>query len=164
MKNAKSVISSTFLCIIFFALAACHAPKHTTTAQKTPKPKPKTGVEFYKSPTFFAVLDKAAAENKLVFVDFYTDWCTPCKLMDQEVFTDPEVARFMNKHFINYKVDADQTLGTSVGGLYAVKTYPTLVFLNANGVELVRKEGAAFHTQLVNMGMEALSKAGYASK
>ena len=35
-----------------------------------------------------SVVDQAIAENKLIFVDIYADWCTPCKMMDEDVFSD----------------------------------------------------------------------------
>jgi thiol:disulfide interchange protein DsbD len=34
---------------------------------------------------------RAEAEGKPIFIDFYADWCIPCKQMDREVFPDPEV-------------------------------------------------------------------------
>ncbi len=33
------------------------------------------------------VLKKAKKENKLIFVDCYTSWCGPCKMMAKDVFT-----------------------------------------------------------------------------
>lgn len=143
-------------------LGACGSPKQV--AQQSSKPPARHGVEFFQSDTFFAVLDKAAAENKLVFVDFYTSWCTPCKMMDEDVFTDAQVARFMNKNFVNFKVEGDKELGQKIGGLYSVRAYPTLIFMNAKGVELERKDGAAYQTQLTDLAMNALAKAGYAAR
>jgi thiol:disulfide interchange protein len=40
---------------------------------------------------------KASDQQLMLFVDVYATWCGPCKVMDQEVYTDPVVAEYMNK-------------------------------------------------------------------
>ncbi len=58
-------------------------------------------------------IDKAAVlknkEEKLYFVDIYTEWCGWCKVMDKETFTDPEVIKLMSEKFHMVKFDAEQT-------------------------------------------------------
>lgn len=84
-----------------------------------------------------AALKKAKAENKLVFVDFYTSWCGPCKVMSAEVFPLPNVGAFFNSRFVNCKVQCDDKgIGVELGEKYKVIAYPTLMFLNGDG-ELV---------------------------
>lgn len=46
-------------------------------------------------------------EEKLIIVDFYTDWCGWCKKLDAETYKDPEVAALMNKYFYPIKFDAE---------------------------------------------------------
>lgn len=108
-----------------------------------------------KSEKLMPVLEAAKAENKLVFVDFYTNWCLPCKLMDEDVFTDEEFAEYMNANFINYKVDAEKANGPNLALIYQVMAFPTLLFLDGDGKVLVRKVGAAYQTELRSMGEQA---------
>ncbi|MXY56458.1 MAG: DUF255 domain-containing protein, partial [Gammaproteobacteria bacterium] len=50
----------------------------------------------------------AAEENgQLVFVDVYTEWCGPCKLMDANVFPKDAVGEYFNARFVNIKLDAE---------------------------------------------------------
>lgn len=53
----------------------------------------------------------AAQEKKpkKIFLDAYTDWCGPCKLMDKETFSNPKVAAYINKHFYAVKFNAEGT-------------------------------------------------------
>lgn len=43
------------------------------------------GIVFFEG-DYQAALAKAKQENKMLFVDFYADWCGPCKKMAKEVF------------------------------------------------------------------------------
>lgn len=52
-------------------------------------------------------LTKAKDAPKLIFVDLYADWCVPCRVMDQSVYTDPTVASLLNNRFYPVKLDAE---------------------------------------------------------
>ena len=52
-------------------------------------------------------LEKAKSDQKLIFVDLYTDWCVPCRIMDANVYSDPTVASLLNTRFYAAKLDAD---------------------------------------------------------
>ncbi len=115
-------------------------------------------MEFTQSETLFDVLDKAETQGKLAYVDVGTSWCLPCKLMQQEVYTDKEIADFLNKHFINFKVDAEKGNGPNIAAIYEVQGFPTLLFMDAQGRVIVRKFGAAMQTELVELARQAIDE------
>lgn len=61
-------------------------------------------------------LNKAKKENKLLFVDCYTSWCGPCKMLANEVFTNNEVADYFNANFVSLKVDCEKGEGPALRG------------------------------------------------
>jgi len=53
---------------------------------------------------------EAQKENpKKIFMDVYTDWCGPCKLLDKKTFANKDVANYVNKHFYAVKFNAEGT-------------------------------------------------------
>lgn len=88
---------------------------------------------------FATLLAKAKTEKKLIFLDAYAAWCGPCKLMERNVFTDANVADYYNKNFINAHFDMEKGEGVALAAKYGIRSYPTLMFLNAEG-EIVGKE------------------------
>lgn len=78
-----------------------------------------------------AAFEKAKAEDKLIFIDVYTDWCTYCKQLDEEVYTDKSVSEYFNKNFINIKFNAETEFGLPKAEQFRVSGFPTLLFLTA---------------------------------
>ena len=76
---------------------------------------------------------KAKAEKKLVFVDLYTSWCAPCKMMADKVFPDVKLGAFMNERFVCVKYDMEEGEGPEIAKRYKVDAYPTFLLLNADG-------------------------------
>ena len=103
-----------------------------------------------------SVKAKAKQENKIIFIDFYTSWCGPCKMLDKSVFPQKEVGDFYNKNFINYKIDAEKGEGPELAQKYGVKAFPTLVFTNANGDFLHQGVGGMDETTFIELGRAAL--------
>ena len=87
------------------------------------------GVDF-KELTMQEALTLAEKEKKMVFVDFYTTWCGPCKMMSSEVFTREQVGAYFNREFVNLKVDAEKGEGVELAKKYGGDESPAFV----NGV------------------------------
>ena len=52
--------------------------------------------------------EKAKKENKLIFLSIGYSSCYWCHVMEREVFSNKEIAEFMNKNFVNIKVDREE--------------------------------------------------------
>ncbi|MBO3697571.1 thioredoxin family protein [Fabibacter sp. E12] len=79
-----------------------------------------------------AAFAQAKAENKLVFVDAYTDWCSYCHKLDKEVYTDQSVVDYYSENFINVKFDAESDFGYPKADQLNISGYPTLLFMTAH--------------------------------
>lgn len=116
------------------------------------------GIKFEKV-TFAEAVTKAQKENKLVFIDFYTTWCGPCKAMDANIFPDKKVGDYFNEKFVSIKLDAEKGEGITLAQKYTVKGYPTLLFLNNDETEKDRLVGAAPNADFfVNYAKTALGE------
>lgn len=101
-------------------------------------------------------LAKAKTEGKLVFMDAYTTWCGPCKMMSNQVFPDKSVGEFFNAKFVSVKMDMEKGEGTSLAQQYGVSVYPTLLFLDAEGKVLHRSAGFQSAPEFIALGQTAL--------
>lgn len=96
----------------------------------------------FRNLTFDEAVAAAKAENKLVFMDFYTDWCGPCKEMMRSVFPQKSVGDFMNAHFVCIKLNAEKE-GKELAKQYKVKGYPTFVAVDTQKNVVLTKVGMA---------------------
>ncbi len=111
---------------------------------------------------------EAQKENpKKIFMDVYTDWCGPCKLLDKNTFSNKQVAQYVNKHFYPVKFNAEGTekvtykdftytnpkykpgrKGRNSQHLFAhalkITAYPSMVFFDEKGE--VISPVAGYHT------------------
>jgi thiol-disulfide isomerase/thioredoxin len=113
------------------------------------------GIRF-ESAAWNEIREKAAKENKLIFVDAYTSWCGPCKTMAKNTFTQKSVGEFYNANFINVKMDMENGEGPSLAKLYDVLCYPNLLFINADGKLVHRSAGFMKPDDFIELGKNAM--------
>lgn len=77
-------------------------------------------------------LEKAKAENKNIFIETFTPHCAPCKILDKEL-RNPELASYLNEHFVNVKVNMNGAYAKDYQLNYSVVFLPTIIFLNTGG-------------------------------
>lgn len=83
--------------------------------------------------TFDELLAKAKAENKLVFIDGYTTWCGPCKMLAKQTFPQKEVGSYMNPRFVSAQIDMERGEGPELAKRFNVSAYPTMLILRPDG-------------------------------
>ena len=79
-------------------------------------------------------------DGQPVVIDFYADWCVPCKELDVITFTDKNVIE-ESKRFRRYKIDLTST-GSEETQLamkkYSIVGVPTVILFDSNGSEVKR--------------------------
>jgi len=113
-------------------------------------------------------LDEAAKRGVPVFIDAFTTWCGPCKMMSSTVFPDKEVGEYYNANFICMKIDMEKEEGPQIAAKYAVRSYPSFLFLKSNGDVVSRDVGARGAQEFITLGKAVVGKfdmtADYAKK
>ena len=83
-----------------------------------------------------SALARAGSENKIVMVDFYTDWCG---WFDQNTLSDSNVQRALER-VVSVRLNAEKD-GREAAERFRVDEYPTILFLDARGEEVGRISG-----------------------
>lgn len=128
-------------------LLLCLLPLTTTLSAQD-------GIQFSDA-SWQKALQKAEKENKLVFLDAYTTWCGPCKMMTKDVFPDKELGNYFNDRFINMQVDMESTEGSPLAAQFDIQAYPSLLFIDGKGAVVHRVVGYHSPEQLLEAGKTA---------
>lgn len=92
---------------------------------------------------------KAKKSGKRVFLDCYTSWCGPCKLMAREVFPTDSAGQYMNPRFVNIQIDMEKGEGPELAKRLQVTAYPTFIIFDSDGAELNRFLGSSTTTAFI---------------
>jgi len=87
--------------------------------------------------------EKALQNNEKMIIDFYADWCIPCKELDALTFSDEKVISG-SKDFISMKVDMTKTMSEEteiIRQKFAIRGMPTVIIIDSNGDEIERLTG-----------------------
>lgn len=86
-------------------------------------------------------LKTASQENKMLFIDFYTTWCGPCKVLDKTIFRNDSIGKILGKDFILLKYDAEKDTIFHLSKKHHIFIYPSAVILNKDGYVVDRNYG-----------------------
>jgi thioredoxin-related protein len=127
------------------------------------------GINFEQSLSWQQVKEKAKAENKYIFVDCFTTWCGPCKMMDRDVYPRQNVGSFMNEHFISVKIQMDTVKSDSetikkryseandMKNKYNITAYPSYLYFSPEGRLLHKFIGLLRDSDFIKLGSNALN-------
>ena len=154
MKKIKIVALASIVSIASFqGCRTAQQPQIVTQEEEEvvmvsePEKVEEQGISFY-SGTIQDAFEKAKSENKLVFVDCYTTWCGPCKMLKQYTFKDVILGDYMKENYISLAIDMETPEGEILAKRYGIEAYPTLLFLD--------KYGRVVNHQVGGIGAEAL--------
>lgn len=126
------------------------------------------GIKFEETLTWPQIEAKARTDNKYIFVDCYATWCGPCKMMDRDVYSNPEVGSALNDKFMSVKVQMDTTTKDSEQTKkwyitakkmlhdYKIKSFPTYLFFSPNGDLVHREVGFRDAKNFVQLAQQAM--------
>ena len=86
--------------------------------------------------------DMDAAKKKandgmlMLFVDVYASWCGPCKMMDAQVYPDPALSAYMNKHFVSVRMDGETDFGRKFAAEQQLQGYPSMYIFSDDGARI----------------------------
>ncbi|NNL17080.1 MAG: thioredoxin fold domain-containing protein [Flavobacteriaceae bacterium] len=111
-------------------------------------------------------------EPRKIIMDFYTNWCGPCKLLDKRTFKNKDVSQFINEHYYAVKFNAEGNDMVNFNGheftnpnydpakayrrnsthqlsrYFGVNAFPTIVFLDENKGLITQVKGFQTPQQL----------------
>lgn len=84
-----------------------------------------------------ARLDQARAQNRPVVLDFYADWCISCKVMERNVFSDPQVIQALSPYTL-LQIDVTDNTPAQQAMLDELGLFgpPAILFYNRDGQEI----------------------------
>ena len=97
----------------------------------------------------------AKASKKQIMIDFYTEWCGPCKKLDQTTWKDAKALKWLSTRLVCLKVDAEKNV--KLATKYKVDAYPTILFLRPDGSEIDRIVGYLDPKEFLSSAKDALA-------
>lgn len=90
---------------------------------------------------------------KKIFMDAYTVWCGPCKMLDKNTFHNKDVVEYVNKNYyaVKFNAEGNETINYKgktftnpnfnpnksgrnsshqLSGVFGIRAYPTLLYLD----------------------------------
>jgi thiol:disulfide interchange protein len=97
---------------------------------------------------FKAATQLATTSNKSMMIDFYTDWCGPCKWLDANVYNLPEIATEA-QNIVPVKINAEAQV--DLARQYNITKYPTIIWTDSVGNEKFRQVGGCSPREFFNI-------------
>lgn len=82
-------------------------------------------------------LARARAENKVVLVDIYAEWCAQCHELDEKTWPDAGIQAWIAANAVAIRIDTDK-VRPELAEKLGIRSYPTVLLLDGEGKELRR--------------------------
>jgi thiol:disulfide interchange protein len=151
MKSTRRLARFGWLLLAFLPLAAGCEPAATPRGKVDRQPR-QTGMAleaFFAPLSLDQALAQAKSDGKLVMVDFYTEWCGWCKVLDKNTWTDAEVQSWLKEKSVPIKLDAEKD--EAAARKYSVTSFPQVLFIKPDGTEVGRIVGYKNPEQFLNV-------------
>lgn len=124
MKKALTLLIALFLCATFNVIYSQEAKEKEGKVTKLTK------AEFTKKVIDYTAKaeDRKYLGDKPAIVDFYADWCGPCRRLSPIL---EEIAAEQKGKIIIYKVNVDDE--RDIATAFGIRSLPTLFFISADG-------------------------------
>jgi uncharacterized protein YyaL (SSP411 family) len=96
-----------------------------------------------------AVFTQAKREKRFVLLDLEAVWCHWCHVMDENTYSDPDVIKMLQSHYIVVK--ADQDARPDLSNRYEDFGWPATVVFNGDGQEIVKRQGYLAPDEMLSM-------------
>lgn len=150
----KKKILFSGLVMIAAIMIFAFSPKTETAAENAPV-KNEEGIQFIEE-NWAKAMQEAKKQKKLIFLDAYTSWCGPCKMLKRNTFPNKAVGDLFNKNFINVAIDMEKGDGPAIAEKYQVNAYPTLIITDAEGNIVTYAKGYVGPEQLIEFGKHGI--------
>ncbi len=125
------MLRSCLAAVVLLSLVA--APALSRRAAAAPPDSPQPPLE--------EAIASARVAGKPLVIDFYTDWCKPCRMFEDKILPDARVqAALADVMFMRY--DAEKGNGIAAATRFRVDAYPTFVVIDGQGKAIARTSGA----------------------
>lgn len=94
---------------------------------------------------------QAGREGKLYIVEFVTDRCYPCKMMDEITFRDKHVVDYIQQNYIPVKVNVESFDGFVWKEKYDIRVVPTIMVFNSKGETIAKYEESMGSRRMYNI-------------